>query len=145
MATNKTTFTALPLYTDRKGFNPVEIPKENWFDYTKRMLGIDTADLPCIEINGHKFDVLCDDEGLLCDDPVFTVYQKELNPLFAGNVLIMHLAKVDEEGESILEDLTRDEIDTLRLHSKLIVEFSSDSKDGLTLIERTVLTGAVQI
>lgn len=142
--TTKTTFTALPLYTNRGGFEPIEMPRENWFEETKKLLGHELSEIPCIELGGRKFTVICDEEGLLVDEPVFTVFQKGLQPLFAGNVLIMHVAYVDDEGETILEDLTEEEIDILRAHSKMIVEFQT-IRGQLGLVERTALTGAKQI
>lgn len=142
---DKTTFTALPLYTDRGEFAPIEMPRENWFAETKKLLGHEISEIPCIELGGKKFTVICDEEGLLVDDPVFTVFAEDLMPLFAGNVLVMHVAYVDENGETILEDLTREELYILRLNSKLIMEYREDAKGEIQLIERTILTGAKQV
>lgn len=142
---DKTTFTALPLFTDKSEFKPVEMPKENWFKEAKKFLGHEISELPCFEIEGHRFTAVCDEEGLLVDDPVFTVYQKDRMPLFAGNVLVMHVAYADEEGETILEDLTEEELEILRYHSQVAVSLQMQPKGSIDVVERRTLIGARQI
>ena len=51
------------------------------------------------------YDVYCDDEGLLKDNPIVTAYNKALKPLLVGNLLI---AQSNSRGEQI--DLTEDDI-----------------------------------
>ena len=65
----------------------------------------------CIDIVSRRikdtyFDIICDDEGLLKDNPRITAVDTEGNPMLVGNLIFSH---TDENGETI--GVTDEEID----------------------------------
>lgn len=113
---------------------PVTLNRNKWFDKAKSMLGIETADIVTRTIKGVKFDILCDDEGLLVDKPIFSLVDSENYILLVGNLLLMHPMKRDEYGNEIMQDITKEDeqaiMDSIRMY-----------RDNETGNIRLVLTG----
>ena len=49
-----------------------------------RHMDCDCIDLVCVEIDGHDYDIICDDEALLKGNPVPTLYISEDQVLFGS-------------------------------------------------------------
>ncbi len=99
------TFKAVAFFTSGE-IREVALSQEDWFTEAKEMLGIGTADIVDRKIGGVRFTFLCDDEGALVDNPKISAVDMHGLAMLVGNLLIMHPVKVDEEGNSITEDIT---------------------------------------
>ena len=63
---------------------------------------------------GHKyFDVICDDEGALKDDPVVSAVDTQFRHMLVGNLIV---SKSDDEGNLI--DLSEEDIKQILRHTK---------------------------
>lgn len=127
---NKERISAL-IFSD-KGKKPelVEFSTDNLLDEAKALAGFNWVTMPTYSLKGHNFDFICDDMGLLVDDPIVTVFGKDVltkkhnssDPAFVypirlcGSLAIIHKIIVDEEGDDICEDLTEEELDLLKGH-----------------------------
>lgn len=88
-----------------KGMNVTEVQASELEDYY-RLMEIDTIDIVTREINGKYYDIICDDEGLLKEHPIPTVFDIDRKPMIFGNIIIAGLA--DETGN--MTDLTDEDI-----------------------------------
>ena len=71
-----------------------------------RYLGCQCIDMVAIDVDGHAYDVVCDDEALLRHPLVPSLYISE-EQVFFGNLAFV---KIDEEGGSVgldREDMIR--------------------------------------
>ena len=62
------------------------IDSNNILDDFYKYLDCTTVDCVEIEIDGHSYDIWCDDEGLLVSRPIMTLYLSEAQ-IICGNVL----------------------------------------------------------
>ncbi len=60
------------------------------------LIGCRTIEMPDVEIDGHWYCAVCDEEGLLVNAPVPTLYINDEQVLF-GNLVF---CRIDEEGDS---------------------------------------------
>lgn len=67
-------------------------------------------DIVVRHVNGVPFNVVCDDEGLLVDNPTFTAWYRNGTPAIAGSIVLFaldddtgDLSGIDENGEMALE------------------------------------------
>lgn len=117
-----------------KGSAPkiVKLSTEHLLEDVKRLAGFDWADMPSYSIDGHNFVFICNDEGLLVDDPVVTVFGKDImgatdnsSPAFfhpirlCGSMAVIHEISCDEEGNDVYDDLTENELAMLKLRIAL--------------------------
>lgn len=103
----------------------VHLPKNSdYFSEAKKVMNIEWLTIVNLELEGHTFTVLCDDEGLLTSEIYFSIFDGQA-PLIAGNVIFMHESPVDEDGNSILSDLTDEEIDIIDRNCVLVIGASS--------------------
>lgn len=107
------TFRTLFINPKAKFCQVVNLTKENYFKHAYAVMDVDCLDVVYLELEGHTFTVLCDDEALLKNEIYFSLFDSS-SPLIAGNVIIMHESPVDEEGNSILLDLTDEEIEIIQ-------------------------------
>lgn len=111
--------------------HPVSIHDDldNFYD----ILECNCIDIVVRKIGGAEYDIVCDDEGLLKGEPVFTAVDKKYQPALVGNLFI---CKSDlESGE--LVSLTEDEMLAVMKHRIQAISFNSDSmfRDVLVLDE----------
>lgn len=64
-----------------------------------KLLHCDLIDMPIYEVDGHKFIVICDDEGALKDNKIMSGINPHNQPLF-GNLLICGMT----HGEDGIEE-----------------------------------------
>lgn len=50
----------------------------------------------CRRINGKYFNIICDDEGLLTENPKIAAIDKNRDPMLVGNLIIA--GDVDDDG-----------------------------------------------
>lgn len=86
---------------------PVEVTGElqEYYD----LIGCDYIDIVTRKIGDTYFDIICDDEGLLKDNPRITAVDTEGNPMLVGNLIFSH---TNEEGETV--GITDEEIKMIR-------------------------------
>lgn len=85
-----------------------------------REIECDTIDITTIYIDGVAVDVIVDDEGLLKDNPVLTVYISKERQLF-GNVLLVPSDR-DDEG-NYHHGFTKREIVVIQNNLKEFIDF----------------------
>lgn len=69
-----------------------------------RLLRCSTIDITLRDIGGKVFDVMCDDEGLLTDNPIVSAFDSDGRMALVGNLLFFHT-----DGEGNLVGLTDSE------------------------------------
>ena len=72
-------------------------------------LKVGTIDIVSRKVGGRWFDIVCDDEGLLKDNPKPSAVSPEGKVMLVGNLLFFH-----NDGEGNLTELTEDDIDHLQ-------------------------------
>ena len=90
-----------------KGIFPKVREIENSLESFYKIIGCDMIDIVQIEVEGKFFDVICDDEFLLKEKPVPTLFIDNENVL-CGNLIFM---TCDEEGNT--QGLTDEDIQKL--------------------------------
>ena len=76
-------------------------------------INCDVIDYQTIEIDGHVYDCICDDEGLLKPEPIPTLWTGD--NILVGNIIF---ANVNEEGETV-PPVYRRLLSDLRLYPRL--------------------------
>lgn len=118
-----------------KGLAPTvtEFSTDKLLEEVKKVTGFVWATMPTYSVSGRNFEFICDDEGLLVDDPIATVFGKDVleekrdssDPAFTypirlcGSLAVIHQMSFDEEGNDVYEDLTEEEIELLKSHIAL--------------------------
>lgn len=92
----------------------VEIDNENLNGFYD-MLNCRCIDITTRKIGERRFDIVCDDEGLLKDEPVVSAVDKKKNPMLVGNLFICNHYKGD------LTSLSKDDVDYIYGHLAIIV------------------------
>ena len=88
-----------------KGMDVTVVQANELEDYY-RLMEIDTIDIVARKINGKYYDIICDDEALLKENPLPTIFDVDKIPMIFGNIIIAGLA--DETGN--MTDLTDKDI-----------------------------------
>lgn len=86
--------------------SPIEIDDNDKLHSYYEHLGCDMITVVTIETDGHEYDIIADDEGLLHGDPAPTLYVNDDVVIFGS----LCFTKVDEEGDSVAlddEDIAR--------------------------------------
>lgn len=104
-----------------KGLDVTEVQANGLEDYYK-LMEVDIIDIVTREIGGKFYDVICDDEGLLKENPIPTMFDDEKQPMIFGNIIIAGLA----DGEGNMTDLTDEDI--VRICGSLAVVTVRDEK-----------------
>lgn len=60
-----------------------------------RLIDCDLIDITCREINGRRYDIICDDCGWFRDDVKFSAVTAYGNPVLVGNLIITGEADAD--------------------------------------------------
>lgn len=104
-----------------------EINANGLHDYY-RLIGCDCIDIVNREINGKRFDIICDDEGLLKENVQISAIDIKGYPMLVGNLIIT--GKADAEGE--LTDLSESDVVFLKGNVKRIP--TRNYPEGILLI-----------
>jgi len=111
-----------------KGMDVTEVQANDLEDYY-RLMEVDIIDIVAREINGKYYDIICDDEGLLKEKPIPTVFDTNKQPMLCGNIIIAGLA--DETG--YMTDLSNEDID--RICNSIGVVRMIDGKEYACLLD----------
>ena len=108
----------LALFKDNR-IEPVEVKDELQEYY-------DLIECDCIEIVARRigdtyFDIICDEEGLLKDNPRVSAVDTDGCPMFVGNLIFSHIS---DEGET--ESVTDEEIELIRENTG--IAFTEDGR-----------------
>lgn len=106
MAKNKLRCYLVDVENGYAGLDHVEDSLPSFYE----KLNCTTIDIVSRTIGGKPYDIICDDEGLLKENPTVSAMDAERKPMLVGNLLICGPA--DEEGN--LTSLTRDDLDHIR-------------------------------
>jgi len=88
-----------------KGMDVTEVQASELEEFYE-LMEIDIIDIVVREINGKYYDIICDDEALLKEQPIPTMLDVDEMPMIFGNIIIAGLA--DETGN--MTDLTDEDI-----------------------------------
>lgn len=83
-----------------------------------RLLRVELIDIREFELEGKFYDAICDDEGLLKDKPIPSVFNKKGEPVLVGNILICR----NDPETGVEKELTNDDAKIIMRH---IVEVES--------------------
>lgn len=72
----------------------IEDTLENYYSHLK----CQTIDMVCRKILGHPFTIICDDAGLMIENPIPTAIYTDGSIAFCGNIMIVGLP--DRNGNS---------------------------------------------
>ena len=89
--------------------NRVEAVNANGLDDYYRLLGCAYIDIVTREINGTRYEIVCDDEGTFVENPKISAINRKGDPMLVGNLVIAGPAV---EGE--LTDLTDSDMEHIR-------------------------------
>lgn len=90
---------------------PITIEKS--LDSYYNILNCDCIDIVTRAIAGEKYDIVCDDEALLKDNPLISAIDDGLNPALCGNLFVVRfdgnedLASLDERDIRHIEQYIR--------------------------------------
>lgn len=82
-----------------------------------RLCHCSCIDITVVSVCGIPLNVVVDDEGLLVDRPIVTVYDTDGNPMLAGSVVFFGM---DEETDD-LADLTDEQVSALRSRERTAI------------------------
>lgn len=107
---------------------PKVIDIEDELDVFYELIGCRCIDIVQRRI-GHKyFDVICDDEGALKDDPVVSAVDTQFRHMLVGNLII---SKSDGEGNLI--DLSEEDIKQILRHTKTYFTLGNEMYPALQM------------
>lgn len=102
-----------------RSVKPVDV--EDKLSEFYRLLRCGTIDITQREIGGKVFDVMCDDEGLLTDNPIVSAFDSDGRMALVGNLMFFHT-----DGEGNLVGLTDNE----SAHLLACAEWHINLEDG---------------
>lgn len=103
MSANERNLKGVLICPDKNTAEEASIPNNQ--DGYYEALNCDTIDIVERSIGGQYFDIICDDEALLKDDPIPAALDKLHEPMLFGRLFVCHH---DDEGE--LTSLSDDEV-----------------------------------
>lgn len=104
---NKITGWLIDLKNGKSGTVEFEDSLENLY----QLCNCKTIDITVRKIGMFEYDITCDDEGLLTENPIPTAFDSQRNPMLYGNLL---LTNHDDEGS--LTSLKEEQIADLKKH-----------------------------
>lgn len=79
------------------------------------LLRCDLIDMPERRIGGEYFTIICDDEGLLKENPVVSAYDPMGNPALVGPIFVVKF-----DGKDDVRSLTEEELDDVDLYRETL-------------------------
>jgi len=92
------------------------IETEGGLDAYYSLLDCDCIDIVTRKIGGVEYDIVCDDEGLLVDDPVPSAIDTDGSVALVGSLLFLHH---DDNGN--LTALTAEDTNNLIGHTRFVI------------------------
>ena len=90
---------------------------ENNLETYYSIIDCDTIDIVSRRFAGRYLDVICDDCGLLTDNPVATAVDTGYHPMLVGTLIIV---RHNEEGETI--SLTEEDLKAIRKSVAMVLD-----------------------
>lgn len=77
-----------------------------------KLIQCDTIDIVMRKINGTYYNIICDDEGLLKENPIVSAVNNKFQPMLVGNLIIA--GNTDDDGNllGITEEQAKEIINT---------------------------------
>lgn len=91
----------------KAGAIEVEPKLENYYN----LLNCNTIDITSRQLDGTYFDIICDDEGLLCDSPIASAIDGKRGGQLVGNLLFCH-----HNGDGDETGLTPEDVKLIENH-----------------------------
>lgn len=107
-----------------------EVEFEDTLENIYALLDVTCIDVAVRRIGNHRYDLVVDDEGLLKDGAIPSVFDSEKKPQLVGNVLILNS---NDEGD--FTSLTDGQIADVKKNYSVFAEFA----DG---VKREIIVGA---
>lgn len=114
-----------------KTHHEVAIEGNGNLDQYYRLIGCRCIDITERRIGDKRFNVVCDDEGLLVERPRFSVYDKKHDPMMAGTVILFG---VDEQSWD-LRSLTDDEVEAIKGSIRWAMNISTCEVSPVVIME----------
>ena len=111
-----------PKANEAKVVNPKGL--EDYYE----LIGCDLIDIVTRKIGRKYYDVICDDEGLLQNDPLISAIDDLGQPMFVGGLIICGL--VNDEGENT--DLTSRDIKYIK--DRVQIMYTNKHMEGLLML-----------
>lgn len=111
-----------------KGCEVVEF--EDSLDNIYKIIDVDLIDVAVRKVGNFEYDIICDDEGLLKENPIPSVFDEKKKPTLFGNVLFVN----SEDGE--FTSLTDEQIKDLESHFGTVM---IDMPENKTVISPCVI------
>lgn len=96
---------------DLKNGKSCTVEFEDSLENLYQLCNCETIDITVRKIGRFEYDITCDDEGLLMENPIPTAFDSQRNPMLYGNLL---LTNHDDEGS--LTSLKEEQIADLKKH-----------------------------
>ena len=93
-----------------------------------RLIGCTTVDIVNRKIGNKRYEIICDDEGLLTSEPIVSAIDGKLQPMLVGNLIIAGEADTDGNLTSLKAD------DLVNLNVNLRYVFSRKKPLGYPVI-----------
>ena len=93
-----------------------------------RLIGCTTVDIVNRKIGKKRYEIICDDEGLLTNEPIVSAIDGKLQPMLVGNLIIAGEADTDGNLTSLKAD------DLVNLNVNLRYVFSRKKPMGYPVI-----------
>ena len=94
-----------------------EVQCEDKLESFYKLLGCDFIDIQERKIGNFLYDVICDDEGLLKNGCKISAFDKNFEPMFVGNLLLVNY---DEEGNT--QSLSQEQIGDVKKYTITIID-----------------------
>ena len=107
----------------RAAFKDIENSLEAFYSE----IGCRLIDIVHYEINGKRYDIVCDDEGLFAAAPVITAVDQDHKPALVGGLIVANF-----DGEDDLTDLEPE--DVLRIANAVQYTIQQDRVQPVLLI-----------
>lgn len=118
------------LLLNTAGFSAIECDNDDLSTF-RDPIGCQVFDIANRQIGDVRYDIFCDDEGLLTEEPLVTAVEADGTPMLVGNLIF---ARHDVEGNTV--DLTEDDIHNIIAHGGVTVD---RDRAGMFLRTRTVV------
>lgn len=106
-----------------------EIEFEDTLDNIYKILDVQTIDVACIEVGGHRYDFIVDDEGCFRNSAIPSVFDNAGNALLVENVLV-----VNSNNEGDFTSLTDEQIESLKIHLRTALVFFNGKIERLSVL-----------
>ena len=93
---------AILVDVEKENVKVIEIERN--LDTYYKLIGCQCIDIATRTIGGKLYDIICDDEGLFCENPKISAIDKHFQPMLVGNLIITGVANNAGNLTSLTDD-----------------------------------------